>query len=67
MQRLTDALRKWLDAHPEESMRSLSLRAGLNPNSVQHMLNGRVQNPRVETVRALARVMRIKPGKLIDD
>ena len=67
MKRLHEAIDGWLARHPGESMRSLSLRADLNPNSVQHIINGRVKNPRVDTVRALGRVMRIKPGRLIDD
>ncbi|WP_265499594.1 helix-turn-helix domain-containing protein [Paracoccus beibuensis] len=67
MDRLRAALQHHLDTHATETMRSLSLRAGLNANFVQHVMNKRVENPRIDSIRALARVMRVRPGKLIDD
>lgn len=47
--------------------RQLSLMAGLNPTAVRDMLSGRVQNPRYDTLQALAGVLGTSPAFLMGD
>lgn len=46
-----------LNRHPGRSMRSVSLQAGLNQNSVQQIVKGRRPHPRHDTLRVIADVL----------
>ena len=47
--------------------RGLSLRAGLSSEAVRHILAGRSQHPRHDTVEKIARALGVEPSELLDD
>ncbi len=65
--KLRDAIVEFLEDNPDYTANSLSLKAGLNRNSVGQILEKKSRNPRVDTLRNIARVLKVHPSLLIDD
>ena len=51
---LSNYVLEMLGRHPDLSMRSASIQAGLNPNSIQQIVNGQRPHPRHDTLKAIA-------------